>query len=59
MDVLEPPKVQTKQEPSSELKSAGEDGKDARKQVTEAVGPYMLARCGQTQRCFWERTYMI
>ncbi|KAL8220217.1 UNVERIFIED_CONTAM: hypothetical protein K2H54_040858 [Gekko kuhli] len=47
IDVLEPPKVQSKQEPSSELKAAGEDGKDARKQGQESPvqGPRIKHVC--------------
>ncbi|XP_015265199.1 PREDICTED: histone-lysine N-methyltransferase 2B-like [Gekko japonicus] len=47
IDVLEPPKVQSKQEPSSEPKADGEDGKDARKQGQESPvqGPRIKHVC--------------
>ncbi|XP_048356408.1 histone-lysine N-methyltransferase 2B isoform X1 [Sphaerodactylus townsendi] len=47
IDALELPKIQTKQEPSSELKTDGEDGKDARKQGQESPvqGPRIKHVC--------------
>ncbi|XP_054855087.1 histone-lysine N-methyltransferase 2B [Eublepharis macularius] len=45
MDALEPLKFQGKQEPSSELKAAGEDGKDARKQESPVQGPRIKHVC--------------